>query len=64
MKKELFRGMEIMQKNESGTAFVCYSQFDMGDKYKIYTRRNGDAARFYMSFGTIGEAYKILKKIP
>ena len=31
-----FKGMEIMYELAEGSILICYSQFDLGMKYKLY----------------------------
>jgi len=60
MKK--FKGMEIMQ--EIKNVIVCYSQFDMGLKYKIYKKNvEFNHYEYVIAFGSIGEAFNYANKI-
>ena len=54
---------EIMHKNERGTAIVIYNQWDLGDKYKVYTIRSGKK-KYYLSFDNIISAIKYCDMIP
>ena len=60
--KERYRDMYILFWNERRSAFVCYSVFDMGDKYKVYSVHDG-IKRFEIAFGTQGEAMSYAQKI-
>lgn len=55
-------GTEIIFQNEKGSAFVTFSKFDMGNKYKVYSLHDG-IKRYEISFGTMGEAVSYAKKI-
>lgn len=54
---------EIMYKNEKKTAIVIYSQFDLGNKYKIYTIRNG-VKKYAYSYDNLITAIKYCNMIP
>ena len=43
--KKTFKGMEITQ--EKNGVIICYNQFDMGDKWKVYN--NGRYVGAYQS---------------
>lgn len=57
------KAVEIMHKNKSGSAIVVYSQFDLGNKYKVYTIRDG-IKRYYVAFNNIVSAANCCDKIP
>ena len=57
------RDGEIIRRNESRTAYIIYSAWDMGNKYKIYTVRDG-VKRFYMALDNLVAATKCLGMIP
>lgn len=54
---------EIMHTNESKTAIVVYNRFDMGNKYKIYTIRDG-IKKYYQAYDNIVTAIKYCDMIP
>ena len=54
--------MEIVFQNDRRSAFVSYSKFDMGNKYKVYSVHDG-IRRYEISFATMGEAVNYAKKI-
>ena len=56
------RGMDCMFENGRGTGFVFYNQFDMGNKFKVYSKHGG-AFQYQTSFGTCSEAIEYAKKI-
>lgn len=47
MDTNTFKGMEIMHTTNNGNVIVCYSKFDMGCKYKIYVKQDGNARHSY-----------------
>jgi len=49
-------------ENERKTAMVFYNQFDMGNKYKVYSFREG-IKKFEISFSSIIDATNYCKKI-
>lgn len=62
MKKEMFRGMEIIYKGER--KLLCYNQDDLGAQYKIYCKKDGYACFAYsIAFKTLGEAKTYYDKI-
>lgn len=50
-----FRGKMVMRESER--LIICYSQFDMGNKYKIY-KKYGESFEYVISFDNITSAYK------
>ena len=60
-KQETFRGMPIWYWNEKKNAFVCYNQWDMGAKFKVYSIRKNDDGTTYKNYEVAlhsqGEAY-------
>lgn len=57
-----FRVMEVWYEYENGNVLVCYSSFDMGEKYKIY-RRHGNSFQFLYSFDNIISATNCATKM-
>ena len=57
------KNSEVIHINENKTALVIYNRFDMGNKYKIYTIRDG-IKKYYMSFESITQAVKCCDMIP
>lgn len=53
---------ERFYTNERGTAFVVYSLWDMGYKYKVYTVRGGKV-KYYNSFPSALAAMTAANKI-
>jgi hypothetical protein len=49
-----FRGMPILKSD--GRALLCYSQFDMGNKYKIYCKQESEHYQFSISFDSVTKA--------
>ena len=48
------KGMMVMRESEK--FIICYAQFDMGDKYKIYQKKDGHY-NYLLSFPSITAAY-------
>lgn len=62
MKKEKFKGMEIICK--SNRKLLCYNRDDLGARYKIYCKYEGYTCFTYCnSFKTLGEAQAYFDKI-
>ena len=62
------KGNEALWKSEKGNVAVAFSQFDMGDKYKVYYKvsylpENFETWEFLIAFATIGEAVSYAGKI-
>lgn len=58
-KEKAVSGLPVMWESKGGNIVVLYSQFDMGEKYKLKRRIrfNGKIDWEYVeSFGTLGEA--------
>lgn len=60
--KKKFRNMEILENFGNDDVLVLYNQFDIGDKYKIYTKYGNDY-KFYYSCQNITEAVNYGKQI-
>lgn len=45
-----YKGLPIYHWNERKTAFVIYNQFDLGDKYKVYSVRKNDDGSTYKHY--------------
>lgn len=60
------KGNEVLWRSENGNVAVAYSQFDFGEKYKVYRKvKYGDNSvwEYNIAFGTQGEAISYAKKI-
>ena len=63
------KGNEVLWKSEKGNVAVAFSQFDMGDKYKVYHKvsylpENIETWAYAYAYGTMGEAMNCARKIP
>lgn len=60
------KGNEALWLSEKKNVAVAYSQFDLGEKYKVYSKvRYGENSiwEYKISFGTQGEAIKYAEQI-
>jgi hypothetical protein len=60
------RGDEVLWLSKKENVAVTYTQFDLGEKYKIFCKvKYGDNSvwEFNNAFGTQGEAIKYAKQI-
>lgn len=49
----MYNHMPIYYTNEKATSFVCYSQWDLGAKYKVYSCHENQKPRFEISFDNL-----------
>lgn len=56
-----FRGMEILRENTRHV--LCYSRFDLGDKFKIYSRNEHGAMVFNIAFDSPTKAHNYFDKL-
>lgn len=62
-KSSEYQHRPIMHINEHKTAFVCYSQFDMGAKYKVYSiKEEYKMPNYEIAFTNFYEAMKYCDK--
>ena len=57
---------EVLWLSNKGNVTVAYSQFDLGEKYKVYSKvkyRDNSIWEYNISFGTQGETIKYAKQI-
>lgn len=60
------KGNEVLWLSEKKNVAVAYSQFDLGEKYKVYSKvRYGENLmwEYRIGFGTQGEAIKYAEQI-
>lgn len=60
------KGNEVLWKSKKENVAVAYSQFDMGEKYKVYRKVKYNESfiwEYVISFGTQGEATRYASKI-
>ena len=60
------RGDEVLWLSEKGNVAVTYAQFDLGEKYKVFSKvKYGDDSiwEYNIGFWTQGEATKYAKQI-
>lgn len=60
------RGDEVLWLSEKGNVAVAYAQFDLGEKYKVYSKVRYDENSIWeyrIGFGTQGEAIRYAKQI-
>ena len=60
------RGDEVLWLSEKGNVAVTYSQFDLGEKYKIFHKvKYGDNSvwEYNIGFGTQSEATRYAERI-
>jgi len=62
-KKETYKDMEIFYKLKGNNIIICYSQFDMGAKYKIYKRNEYNKYEHVISFDSVTNALNYAEKI-
>lgn len=55
-----FRGFPVVKQTKR--VILVYSQYDMGDKWKIYARSEGVFV-FVISFNTISESFRYFAKM-
>jgi len=60
-----FKGNEILyRKGNEDKHILIYNQWDLGEKYKIYSKHDGNAGySFNVSFDTLGNALKYFNMI-
>lgn len=60
------KGNEVLWLSNKGNAAVAYSQFDLGEKYKVYSKvKYGENSmwEYRIGFGTQGEATRYAEQI-
>lgn len=61
------KGKEVLWKSEKENIAVAFSQFDMGDKFKVYRKiyysSKNSIWEYVIAFGTMGEAVMYAGKI-
>ena len=60
------KGNEVLRLSNKGNVAVAYSQFDLGEKYKVYRKVRYDENSMWeysIGFGTQGEATRYAERI-
>lgn len=61
MKK--YKGMEIYHSLKDGNVIICYSQFDMGAKYKVYKKNEFGKYEYQVAFDSVSFSLDYAKRI-
>lgn len=64
--KMKIKGNEVLWLSEKENVAVVYAQFDLGEKYKVYSKVRYDENSIWeynIGFGTQGEATRYAKQI-
>jgi len=56
-----YRGMEVMKENTKH--ILCYSQFDMGAKYKIYSKSSRGIWEYNIALSSPTKAFDYFNKL-